>query len=84
MVIAKQIFSGLPTDQWLVPSPVGSPTDDCPLTPSSEEITVLRFICLQTFSMLISKSLGLFTGNTTWYGFVLYIIKGGSSLKLDF
>ncbi|RCN23657.1 hypothetical protein ANCCAN_30656 [Ancylostoma caninum] len=36
----KQVFSGLPTDQWLAPSPVGSPTDDCPLTPSSDEITV--------------------------------------------
>ncbi|KAL6730877.1 hypothetical protein Aduo_001803 [Ancylostoma duodenale] len=33
-------LGGLPTDQWLVPSPVGSPTDDCPLTPSSDEITV--------------------------------------------
>ncbi|KIH63055.1 hypothetical protein ANCDUO_06653 [Ancylostoma duodenale] len=35
--------NGLPTDQWLVPSPVGSPTDDCPLTPSSDEITVSRY-----------------------------------------
>ncbi|KHJ88292.1 hypothetical protein OESDEN_11916, partial [Oesophagostomum dentatum] len=33
-------LGGLANDQWLVPSPVGSPTDDCPLTPSTEGIAV--------------------------------------------
>ncbi|VDO53060.1 unnamed protein product [Haemonchus placei] len=30
-------LGALPTDQWLVPSPVGSPTEDCPLTATTPE-----------------------------------------------
>uniref|UniRef100_A0A8L8JZD7 DUF4210 domain-containing protein n=1 Tax=Heligmosomoides polygyrus TaxID=6339 RepID=A0A8L8JZD7_HELPZ len=35
-------LGALPTDQWLAPSPVGSPTDDCPLsaTPTPEAIAI--------------------------------------------
>ncbi|WKX91863.1 hypothetical protein Q1695_010136 [Nippostrongylus brasiliensis] len=38
-------LGALPTDQWLLPSPVGSPTDDCPLmasTPQATAITSLK------------------------------------------
>ncbi|CAJ0594433.1 unnamed protein product [Cylicocyclus nassatus] len=34
-------LGALSNDQWLAPSPVDSPTDDCPITPSPDEATVL-------------------------------------------
>ncbi|ETN68511.1 hypothetical protein NECAME_05594 [Necator americanus] len=33
-------LGGLVSDQWLVPSPVGSPADDSPLTHSTEDIAI--------------------------------------------